>query len=217
MPLTPPELPPKDKPPTLKHRLKPVGQPELPRPGDNNHYDGRTWNQRFLDYFESHEAHGVNSETTERNLGGMQCDSYTSAETNPELAVALDHYKDRGLQVVTISVTEDRLKAFFVRRSIDWQKKQTPKEDWPRSFMIRRGITDYTRADIGMSNPKVGHVFLVDWQCKIRWTGCGDASDEEKESLVSCVKRLMERPGSKTIEKGKSRTSSVQRLKQPMS
>ena len=45
-----------------------------------------------------------------------------------------------------------------------------------------------------MPNPKVGHVYLLDKDCKIRWAGCGDANDEEKESLVKAVRRLIDPP-----------------------
>ena len=59
---------------------------------------------------------------------------------------------------------------------------------------MTKGISDYTMLDINMINAKVGHVFLVDTQCKIRWTGCGDATDQEKQSLVAAVKKLVEGP-----------------------
>ena len=41
-----------------------------------------------------------------------------------------------------------------------------------------------------MTNSKVGHVYLVDANCRIRWAGNGDAVEGEKEGLVDVVKRL---------------------------
>ena len=131
-----------------------------------------------------------------------QAKSYTDPQQNPALAVELDRLKDKGLQKVFINIEEDMLKAFIVRLSLGYWRKITPKEDWHRTFLVKRGITDYTRADIKMSNAKVGHVYLVDGHCKIRWAGCGDATDEERESLVYCAKRLVEPPARVTLEKG---------------
>lgn len=56
--------------------------------------------------------------------------------------------------------------------------------------MVRRGLTDELRMDIGFINRRVGYVYLVDWDCKIRWAGSGNAEAEEREGLVNAVKRL---------------------------
>lgn len=49
------------------------------------------------------------------------------------------------------------------------------------------------KMSIGMANGKVGYVYLVDKACRIRWAGSGDAVEGEREGLVACVKKLMEK------------------------
>ena len=50
-----------------------------------------------------------------------------------------------------------------------------------------------------MTNSKVGYVYLVDENLKIRWAGCADATEKEALSLESCtgvlIKRLEEKVG----------------------
>ena len=41
-----------------------------------------------------------------------------------------------------------------------------------------------------MTNKLVGHVFLVDGAGRVRWHGCGDASEEEVGSLLALVDEL---------------------------
>jgi ATPase complex subunit ATP10 len=52
---------------------------------------------------------------------------------------------------------------------------------------------------MGMTNSKVGYVYLVDENLKIRWGGCADATEREAQSLESCtgvlLKRLEEKLG----------------------
>lgn len=52
---------------------------------------------------------------------------------------------------------------------------------------------------MGMTNSKVGYVYLVDENLKIRWAGCADATEREAQSLESCtgvlLKRLEEKLG----------------------
>ena len=123
-----------------------------------------------------------------------QCDTYTHADKNPALAAEVERLKDKGLQIVQINITEERFRAYLVRRYLNWQREQTPKANWHRWFVVTKGVNDYMRRDINMPNAKVGHIYLLDKDCKIRWAGCGDANDDEKESLVKAVRKLVEPP-----------------------
>ena len=130
----------------------------------------------------------VMSETWSR----MQCDTYTDEIRNPDLHLEMEKLKSKGLQFVHINITESKLKAWLVWWGRKSHKRDIPEDEWARCFMVRKGVTDYLRRDIQMPNPSIGHVYLVDQTCKIRWTGCGDANDEERDSLVNAVRRVME-------------------------
>ena len=132
-----------------------------------------------------------------------QCDSFTHPKEHPALAAEIERLKDKGLQVVQINIEEDRFRAWLVRWYLSWQREQVPKENWHRWFVITKGANDYMRRDINMPNPKVGQIYLLDRECKIRWAGCGDANDDEKDSLVKAVRKLVEPPVKEVPGKGK--------------
>lgn len=52
---------------------------------------------------------------------------------------------------------------------------------------------------MGMTNSKVGYVYLIDENLKIRWAGCADATEKEAQALECCtgvlIKRLEEKSG----------------------
>ncbi len=44
-----------------------------------------------------------------------------------------------------------------------------------------------------MTNSKVGYVYLIDEDLKIRWAGCADATPEEVTALETCTGILLQR------------------------
>lgn len=60
---------------------------------------------------------------------------------------------------------------------------------------------------MGMTNSKVGYVYLIDENLRIRWGGSADATLPEAQSLESCtgvlLKRLEEKNASKDSEASK--------------
>ena len=121
-----------------------------------------------------------------------QCESYVDDIRNPLLSEEMERLKEKGVQMVNINIMEQWSKAIMVRLSVRWYKKNIPREQWPNTFMVRKGMNDYVRRDLGVPNPRVGHVYVVDQNCKIRWAGCGNATDDERDSLVMAVRRLAE-------------------------
>jgi ATPase complex subunit ATP10 len=68
---------------------------------------------------------------------------------------------------------------------------------------------EYVRDQLGMTNSKVGYVYLIDENLKVRWGGCADAMAEETQALETCtgvlLNRLEKKPKkreSTDIEKG---------------
>ena len=116
--------------------------------------------------------------------------TFLGEQQNPELAQQVEKLRRDGLQRVWINIEEDWLKAWLVRLFVWSTKKRLKIEDWGRYFVVRKGINDGVKMSIGMTNSKVGHVYLVDANCRIRWAGNGDAVEGEKEGLVDVVKRL---------------------------
>ncbi len=120
-----------------------------------------------------------------------QCASFASGEHNPVLEDLIT--KSEGLvQKVDINVEEELLRSWLLRLFLPYVRRKTPKEQYGKYFVVRRGLTDDITDAIGLLNAKVGYVYLLDGDCKIRWAGSGVAQPEEKEGLVRGVRRLME-------------------------
>jgi len=52
---------------------------------------------------------------------------------------------------------------------------------------------EYVREPLGMTNSRIGYVYLVDENLKIRWAACADAKKEEEEALIRCTGVLLNR------------------------
>lgn len=120
---------------------------------------------------------------------------------NPALGREVERLMGEGLQRVWINIEEDWMKAGLIRLFLGSSRRGKSRVEWGRSFVVRRGVDDDVRDSIGMANGKVGYVYLVDGNCRIRWAGSGDADTGEREGLVGVVRRLVE--GSRKPESGK--------------
>jgi ATPase complex subunit ATP10 len=124
-----------------------------------------------------------------------QCQSFVGvgAAQNPGLDAYLNEAGVRDVaQTVEINVEENMLKHGLVRMFMGSMRRQRKEEDWGKYFLVSRGLSDEIREALAIWNMKVGSVYLVDGMCRIRWAGNGDAKEEEKQSLVRCLKRLVD-------------------------
>jgi ATPase complex subunit ATP10 len=44
-----------------------------------------------------------------------------------------------------------------------------------------------------MTNSRIGYVYLVDENLKVRWAACADAKEEEEDALIRCTGVLLNR------------------------
>ena len=161
---------------------------------------------------------------------GDQATSFTSRENNPALHDYIDAQNQEMLvanetsvgalgakgakrttdnksslvpQFAFINVETNPLKAAMIRLSWNQIRQDTPPDQWSTYFLNRRGLTEDLRDALAMWNSKIGYVYLLDPQCRIRWAGNGFARENERESLVNCVRRLvLEAKGVKGVVKG---------------
>lgn len=120
-----------------------------------------------------------------------QTQSFVSPENNPELVQLLEENEGKA-QHVHINIEEDGLKAFLIRLFIGGLRKRVGEANWDRYFVVRRGVSDQVREAIGLLNSKVGYVYLLDGNCRIRWAGSGYAEDHERTGLARGLTRLLE-------------------------
>lgn len=122
--------------------------------------------------------------------GVQQSQTFTGAKANPELQEILK--ANRGVaQMVDINVEENILKAWIVA-IFKWNlRRQRPKEDWGKYFIVRKGVSQRIRETIGLLNSRVGYVYLVDEGCRIRWAGSANAEGTEKEDMNQGLQTLI--------------------------
>ncbi|KAF8867290.1 hypothetical protein BDZ45DRAFT_710258 [Acephala macrosclerotiorum] len=120
-----------------------------------------------------------------------QAATFASAKHNPDLHELV---KGSGglAQLVQINVEENWLKAWLIRVFMGGLRKRLGEDNWHRYFLVRRGITDELRENVGLLNSKVGYTYLLDGDCRIRWAASGPSEGDEKESLVKGARRLIE-------------------------
>ncbi|KAH9917170.1 ATP10 protein-domain-containing protein [Fomitopsis serialis] len=93
---------------------------------------------------------------------------------------------------IQINLQENLLKSLLVSLFTSGIRKSIPEELW-ESYLVSNQNMDYVRHDMGMTNSRIGYVFLVDEQCKIRWAACADPINEEIEALRVCTGVLLNR------------------------
>jgi ATPase complex subunit ATP10 len=71
-------------------------------------------------------------------------------------------------------------------------QKKVPPHLHP-TYLISGQNLEYVREPMGLTNSKVGYVYLVDEKVRIRWAGCGDAMRDEAQALLDCTAMLLQR------------------------
>jgi ATPase complex subunit ATP10 len=101
-------------------------------------------------------------------------------------------FEEGLVQRVDINIEENWLKAAIIKMFIPRLQARMPWEQHDRYFIVTKGVSKEVRHDMGLWNGRVGYVYLVDWNCRIRWAGSGNAEPEERAALVRGLKKLAE-------------------------
>ncbi|KAI0008037.1 ATP10 protein-domain-containing protein [Xylariaceae sp. FL0662B] len=120
-----------------------------------------------------------------------QVRTFVSPESNPELDAVLARHPDRA-QLVRINVEDNKFKTWLIGLFMGSIRKQVGEANWERYFIVRNAPSEDIRERIGFLNSKVGYVYLLDSQCRIRWAGSGPSEDHEREGLVKGLQRLLD-------------------------
>ncbi|KAJ7598986.1 ATPase assembly factor ATP10 [Mycena floridula] len=95
-------------------------------------------------------------------------------------------------QHVQINVQENVLKSMLVNLFVNSMRSTVPT-DLHATFLVSNQNLEYIREPMGCTNSKVGYVYLIDENLKIRWAGGADALAEETQSLETCTGILLKR------------------------
>lgn len=96
------------------------------------------------------------------------------------------------VQRVDVNVELNPIKAALVKLFVPSIRRRLPERQHARYFIVQKGLADDTMRDMALWNGRVGYVYLLDWNCRIRWAGSGNAGVGEKEALMKGVVRLGE-------------------------
>jgi len=101
-------------------------------------------------------------------------------------------------QYIQINLQENLLKSLLVKLYSGSLRASVPVELHP-TYLVSSQNLEYLRDPLGMTNSKVGYVYLIDENLKIRWGAGADPTLEEVQALESCtgvlLKRLEEKLG----------------------
>ncbi|RXW14905.1 hypothetical protein EST38_g10949 [Candolleomyces aberdarensis] len=95
-------------------------------------------------------------------------------------------------QYVQVNLQENLLKAFLVNLFLGKLRQHIPPE-LHENYLVSTQNMEYVREAMGMTNSKVGYVYLIDENLRIRWAGCADPEPEEIQALESCTGVLLKR------------------------
>lgn len=122
-----------------------------------------------------------------------QVATFTGPKQNPGLYEAFKSAgADQLVQKIDINLEENAMKAWIVRMFMWRMRAKLPEAQHERYFLVRKGVTDGLKEAIGMMNSKVGYVYLLDENCRIRWAGSGPAEEYELEALNNGVRKLLQ-------------------------
>jgi ATPase complex subunit ATP10 len=116
----------------------------------------------------------------------------------PELKENEENSEEEGLYIggqvqrVDVNIEENWAKAALIKMFIPSLQSKLPLKRHSRYFMINKGISSDMKHSMGLWNGKVGYVYLVDWNCRIRWAGSGNAEPEERTALIKGFRKLAE-------------------------
>ncbi|KAL7273023.1 Mitochondrial ATPase complex subunit atp10 [Rhizina undulata] len=99
--------------------------------------------------------------------------------------------KSGDAQIVNINVEENFIKAALIKLFLPSIKKTIPEGRHGKYFLVQKGLTEMLRHELGLWNSKVGYVYLIDTNCRIRWAGSGRADPEEKAAMIRGVEKLV--------------------------
>ncbi|OAV90241.1 hypothetical protein PTTG_12204 [Puccinia triticina 1-1 BBBD Race 1] len=100
--------------------------------------------------------------------------------------------EERNLQLVRLNVQENPLKSWLVSLFINNLRKTIPTKQHS-GYILTNQSFEYVREPLGMVNKLLGYVYLVDWNKKVRWAGCGFSNADEVSALFSGTRALLKR------------------------
>jgi ATPase complex subunit ATP10 len=120
-----------------------------------------------------------------------QTTTFVGSKDNPELDELLSQNSDVAQK---IEINMEHVSAVGVFGWLfQWQLRRQRTKQEQENYLVLSGFPQLQREALGIMNNSLGYVFLVDQDCKIRWSGCAQAIDEERQTLLQGANTLINR------------------------
>ncbi|ORY93375.1 ATPase assembly factor ATP10 [Syncephalastrum racemosum] len=135
--------------------------------------------------------------TTDLLRGKVSLMSFVYAKYGePQVKSFIDPFLERfgkseNIQLVELNVQENVMKQWLLRAFIPSIRKNLAEERRDNYVLLLQDISR-TRKMLDMTNQYIGYVYLIDENCKIRWTAHGEATQEEIANMLAMTKYLDE-------------------------
>ncbi|KAI9486010.1 MAG: ATP10 protein-domain-containing protein [Benjaminiella poitrasii] len=152
----------------------------------------------YMPNFEAQTLLKQKINTTEKLVGKTTLMTFVSASfgtphVDSFVKPFLEKYNgSKNIQVVEVNVQENMLKQLLLKVFIPSLRRKLPQERKENYCLILKDISRIRKV-LGMSNQYIGYAFLVDENCKIRWTAHGEATSEEIGNMLAMTDYLHER------------------------
>lgn len=160
----------------------------------------------YMPNFEAQDLSRKKINTTEKLVGKVTLMSFVYAkfgEPHVETFIQpfLNKYKgSEDIQVVEVNVQENLLKQLLLKAFVPLIRKNLVEERKDNYCLIMKDISK-TRKSLDMTNQYIGYVFLVDENCKVRWTAHGPATPEEVGNMLAMTDYLAEKKNNSSEKK----------------
>ncbi|KAI0032856.1 ATPase assembly factor ATP10, partial [Vararia minispora EC-137] len=172
-------------------------------------YGGKTWIAQkaliredkalyFPNIAGSRLSDGQKVHTTDVCKGKVSVIAMLSTQISQHHAMSFTHQVNEkyrhhpGYQFVQVNLQENVLKSFLVSLFLSSLRNAVPEPLHP-TYILSRQNMEYVREPLGMTNTRIGYVYLVDEDLRVRWAGCAEARPEEQEGLMLGTTVLLRR------------------------
>ncbi|KAI8359127.1 ATPase assembly factor ATP10, partial [Choanephora cucurbitarum] len=136
--------------------------------------------------------------TTEKLLGKITLMTFVYAKFGEPHAESfikpfLEKYKGhQEIQLLEVNVQENMLKQLLLKAFVPSIRKNLAPERKDNYCLILKDISR-TRKFLDMTNQYIGYAFLVDQDCRVRWTAHGEATPEEIGNMLAMTDYLYQK------------------------
>ncbi|CAG8797905.1 1041_t:CDS:2 [Dentiscutata erythropus] len=191
----------------LGKRFERLGVRELPR--SNEQIDRLTWVQRMSNAFDKEK----NRETREKLVKEYNTPYWKDLielrkfgeklwEAAPGLVNAKEHVKTfvepflkdfsghAKIQILKVTIETNFVKSLIIKLFVIPSLRRSIPEPLHRNYIFTFNKDTTLFEALGMNNLYRGYTFLVDSNCKIRWSAHGRATSNELETMLKLIKIL---------------------------